>query len=512
MSSQLPPSSKASRRAQWHQDPLQYGEAISATFLLSDWDKFGLSERVCFHFDRIETLTASTSGGSDEGTSDAVENKVENAQRRLDHNASTSKDGVCGVVSLMECIPKTVKYRRRDVRNSILSFNMLAQQVRQEGAVACFEPSQLPLRLSPGTRVYFAYEVTKVAFCLDASPTLLTTFGNGLGGGQDDACCALDRLEEMVSVFFKSLVVPIIAPWLANPKGWTPILAVTVLAVYPNATGTSDTSILVRDFRVFDTASAERLSQEIAQWALKEVEGEIAHRMGRTGARGIDSWNTPAPSSSLRDIFDAGDVALSLLPSRARPCIVLATDCRSVACESILDLFQDPERVDTPLVVLDLSSSSSHSPEPSDSRILHSSKTNFLTFDPGSSSSFPLYLSDDSESLFGVCQASGGAFFDSELLNEASHILAGKVPDRSSIAADSFFAFKRRALRPNAVQWYTLFSLSPLSPCLHPSWGKLAPPTYIRDRLLLYTGGRQELLTKEPQEQESRLLRASTTR
>ena len=488
--------SKANRRAQWQQDPLQYGEAISVTCLLSDWDKFGLSERVCYHFDLIETLTASKPSG--QGPS---ENEAEYARRVNERNVSPSEDGVCGVASLLECIPKSVKYRRRDVRNAILRFNMLAQQVRQEANVACFEPSHLPLRLSPATRVSFAYEVTKMAFCLDASNTLVTTFGNGLGL-EDEPCCALDRLGQMTNVFFKSLVRPVTAPWLADPKGWRPILAVTVLAVYPNVIGASDTSILVRDFRVHDVESAERLSKEIAQWALKEVEGEIAHRMGHTRSGGIDAWNRPTPSSSLRDIFDAGDVALSLLPSRARPCIVLATDCRSVSCESILDLFQDSERVDTPLVVLDLSSSSSHAPEPKVAKMIHD-KTAFLTYDPGSSSNFPLHLSDDSESLFEICQATGGAFFNEELLHEASQTVAGKVPEKSPMAADSYFSFRRRALRPNAVQWYILFSISPLTPSLHPSWGKLAPPTYLRERMPILSA-KQDLVVKDSPSLEPR--------
>lgn len=466
------------RSSQWDQEPLQIGDAVSVTILLADWDKFGLSERVCYHFDLIETLTASPTA---EGN---VDTKEEYARRTNERNVSSSDDGVCGVASLLECVPKTVKYKRRDVRSHIIIFNMHAQRVRQEAKVACFEPSHLPLRLSTATRVSFAYEVTKLAFCLDASPTLLATFGNGLGMQGGD-CCPLDRLGEMTATFFKSLVRPITAP--TNPKGWRPIIAVTVLAVYPNASGASDTNILVRDFRVFDTASAELLSKEIAHWALRDVEDEIATRMGHDNAGGIHSWNRPTPSSSLRDVFDASDVALSLLPSHARPCIVLATDCRAITCESIFDLFQDSERIDTPLVVLDLSSSSSHSPRPPLTQV-SDDKTTFLTHDPGTSWSFPLHLSDDSESLFGICQATGGAFFDADLLCAASDTLAGRVQEQSPLASDPFFAFKRRALRPNAVQWYTLFSLSPLSPCLHPSWGKLAPPTYIQERQKLLAG------------------------
>ena len=465
-----------------HHDALPFGEAIAVTLLLSDWDKFGLSERVCYHFDLIETLPAS---------SDAEDVIAEYTQRYDERNISAAEDGVCGVVSLLECVPKAAKYRRKDhLRSHILSFNMHAQQVHQDAKVACHEPAYLPLKLSPYTRVSFAYEVTKVAFVLDASPTLVTTFGHKMG---DDACCALDNLDDMTRTFFKALVKPITAPWLADPKGWRPIIAVTVLAVYPNVAGTSDTSLLVRDFRVYDIDSAERLSKEIGRWALKEVENDIALRMSHTGNGGFDSWSRPPPSSSLRDIFDAGDAALSLLPSHARPCMVLATDCRSVMCENILDVFNESARVDIPLVVLDLSSSSSHVPMP-EAVILD--ETSLLSFDPGSSSNFPLYQSDDSEHLFGLCRATGGAFFDSELLKEAARTVAGKASADSPITADSYFAFKRRVLRPNAIQWYTLFSLSPLTPSLQPAWGKLVPPTYIQQRLAMISG-RQELSSQD---------------
>jgi hypothetical protein len=469
------------------------------TLLLSDWDKFGQSERTCYHFDLTETLTAS---------SETKDKTAEYEQRNDERNISAAEDGVCGVVSLLECVPKASKYRRRDLRSHILNFNMHAQQVQRDNKVACHEPSHLPLKLSPTTRVSFAYEVTKVAFCLDASPTLVTTFGNGLGGIEDDVCCALDRLGGMSRTFFKALTKPITAPWLADPKGWRPIIAVTVVAVYPNVAGGSDTSLLVRDFRVHDIDSAERLAQEISQWALKEVENETTLRMSHTSTGGRDSWSRLSPSSSLRDLLDAGNEALSLLPSHARPCIVLATDCRSVTCEHILDVINDPELVDTPFVVLDLSSSSSHLPVPPAKRF--QDKASFLSYDPGSSSNFPLHQSDESELLFGLCRATGGAFFDSELLTEAAHTVAGKVSENSPIADDSYFSFKRRALRPNAIQWYTLFSLSPLTPSIHPAWGKLVPPTYIQQRLGIISGKHE--LTIQEEVAETRALLPSHRR
>ena len=47
---------------------------------------------------------------------------------------------------------------------------------------------------------------------------------------------------------------------------------------------------------------------------------------------------------------------------------------------------------------------------------------------------------------------------------------------------DAFFAFKRHNIQPNAIQWYLLFSLSPLSPVLHAGWGRLPPPQHIERR------------------------------
>jgi hypothetical protein len=173
-----------------------------------------------------------------------------------------------------------------------------------------------------------------------------------------------------------------------------------------------------------------------------------------------------------------------------------------------LDVINDSERVDTPLVVLDLSSSSSHLPV-TPSEQFHD-KTSFLSYDPGSSSNFPLHLSDESELLFGVCRATGGAFFDLELLKEAAHTVAGKVSENSPIIDDSYFSFKRRALRPNAIQWYTLFSLSPLTPSLHPAWGKLVPPTYIQQRLGMVSGKHE--LTNQEEVAELRALLPSQRR
>jgi hypothetical protein len=265
-----------------------------------------------------------------------------------------------------------------------------------------------------------------------------------------------------------------------------------VVAVFPKGTGPTDTRLLVRDFRVHDEESAECLARNISKWATGEIEDEIMIRLSRGGTAfssphlGYDTWKFSTYSSSLKDILDAGDAALSLLPSHARPSIVVATDCRSVVCDQVLDVFADKNRVDTPLVVLDLSSPTSHQPDSDLSTM--TTDTTFLTMDNSGDFSYPLHLSDDSEQLFAISRATGGCFMDGLLLEEAVSSYAGTVQVKSDLASDQYFSFRRRTLKLNGVQNYVLLSLSPLSPLAHPAWGKLVAPQYLRDRLGVGTG------------------------
>jgi hypothetical protein len=92
--------------------------------------------------------------------------------------------------------------------------------------------------------------------------------------------------------------------------------------------------LLVRDSR-HGTDSAELLSHKIEKWALG-IETEIARRLsGGDGMANVSSaaadMDQPIFVITLRDLLDAGDAALSTLSSTARPCIVIATDGRSVA-------------------------------------------------------------------------------------------------------------------------------------------------------------------------------------
>ena len=462
----------------------QSADAAAVTILLSDWTNFGLSERICYHFDLIEVLPAFT--------------RDQNSQSIDAESLKCSEDfgrQVCGVVGLLECVPTLsannqqpnrqrrarTKGQREALKTRIQDFNNEALTYHTEKKVSCHQPSQLPLRLSPTTRVSFAYEMTKIAFCLDASPTLVSMFGVS---HDDDSCCSLDRIPEMAKLFFESLIKPITAPYQARGQTeWNPVLAVTVLAVFPRDSDASNSSLLVRNFRVFDQASAAELSRKIGEWALGKVENQIAARLSSSGSGsvfdGYDYWTIPKYSTLFRDILDVGDVALSLLPATARPCIVVATDARSVACDGIVDLFVDRRRLDIPVFVLDLSTKESHA----QCDTLSSATINdpsFLSHDPGGSSAFPLHLSDDSESLHGLCKATGGAFFDMELLIEATHTFAGQIPEKSPLADDHFLVSRRRTMKPNSLQWYLICSLSPLSPTLQASSGRLVPPSYLR--------------------------------
>ena len=533
---------------------------MTTTLLLSGWERYGLSERVCYHFDLTEALASTysssahpplpshhptTAAPSSLSSQDIRINKGED-EKKASHTGTTTTNSssnnnidnnnnleVCGVVGLLECVPFTplnrlTKRQKRGLRNEIRDFNLHCLQVRQAKARSCHEPRRLPLRLNPASRLFFAYEVTRMVFCLDASPTLTSTYGgsteNSLDGGWSNgavACCPMDRVGAMAKTFFKALVEPIDAPSIPIQRIWRPELNVSVVAVYPRGTGLPQTSLLVRDFRVHDMDSAEALSKSINDFS-HHVEAEIARRLsvplrGCSGHASRRSHNSnPATTildghdarsiqlhlSSLRDILDAGDVSLSILSSQARPCIVVATDGRSVSCDGVMDILADADRSDVPLVVLDLSNPQSHSSFEHDTNASSSNNNNtnnhgggvmettcrfdrltLLQCDPSGPSTFPLHLSDDTEALYGICKATGGCFFDAELLEQAAKTHAGQV-EESPFQVDHYFSFKRRSVKPNAVQWYILFSLSPLSPTFNSSWGKFVPPSYLCSRLL----------------------------
>lgn len=452
------------------------GHSLTSVILLRDWEKYGLAERVCYHFDLIGALAGSE-------------------QERGDPNKTNSQEGltrepVCGVSRVLECIPATTQGQkisrkdRRALNRSLLRFNAMASTVIEQRQFFCHEPPALPLRLSPASRVFFAYESTRIAFCLDAKATLTNTYGFGSSTGQ--ACCPIDRLVDMTRMFFTALAQPIQTPGISSDETWRPELSVSVIAVFPSEVGNVDINLLVRDFRVTGPSSAELLSKTIRDWALGEVEAKIADRLAYrdgslNGRSSYDAWSMPFQSSSLCDILDAADVCLDNLSSAARPAVVIATDCSSVGCDGTFDLLWDKDRSDLPVSVLDLSGSPSYQGLAPNALDPDESAFNLLTADL-LGGTFPLHLSDDREALQSVCKASGGAFWGADLLEEASRVYLGNVGPKSPFSSDHFFSFPQRTLQANAVQWYTLFTLSHLSPRQHPTFGVPPAPYDLHEK------------------------------
>lgn len=484
-----------------HADLLQTsGDASSAIFLLRDYSKFGLPERICYHFDLTEALTTTTtpttksetkteasnivpakdiSSRSDRGTNES-DNDPDNRKAEIDDELTST----CGILRILELAPGAVSHRmskrqKRFLRMRLREFNTAAEKVHREKTTICYQPQDLPLRCNPSTKVSFGYEKTRIAFCVDASASLTSTFGiNGSrpSRSKDNVFCPLDRLPEMARIFFSSLVEPINNT--STSTSWKPLISVTVLAVYPMGK-ISETSLLVRDFLVHDAESAKELIDRIERWTYSEVESGISERLSRRQA--ASTWSIPIYSSNLRHILEAGDYALDVLSSDARPVIVVATDGRSISCDGIVDVFLDVDRVDIPIHVLDLSLNETHTME-DENYLSANHEINFLTYDPGGIMGFPLYLTDDSEALFIVCRATGGCFLDLALLSETAKSTAGQQQLTDDLVEQSY-SFRRRFVKMNGLQWLVLFSLSPISPTFNSSWGKLLPPTYLQKQL-----------------------------
>ena len=405
-------------------------------------------------------------------------------------DTSRNNTEACGVLHMLEIAPFTPWYRlnkkhKKALKTKLRAFNNFAEKIRQDKVVACYQPTKLPLPLNPSTRVFFGYQVTRIAFCVDASQSLTSTFGVS-GSLRSTNCCPIDALPEMAKMFFTSLVEPVQASSLNTPSVWRPELAVSVLAVFPLGDSV-ETDLLVRDYRVHNIESAQTLARNIEEWVKCEVEEGISKRSSRR--HGPNSWSVPLYSSSLRSILEAGDYALSVLSSNARPLIVVATDGRAVTCDGISDVFVHTDRVDIPVIVLDLSDPDTHTPfSMEDEQIPHrlpsgENEPNFLTYDPGGPSGFPLHLSDDTEALFDICEATGGVFLDRDLLSKVSKNTLEQGPNtKALLTADHYYSVRKRFTKMNGLQWLTLFNLSPLSPAFQSPWGigKLIPPQYLR--------------------------------
>jgi len=399
-------------------------------------------------------------------------------------SSSTNSSIICGVVSLLECVTgggiQPDRQTKRALRSKHREFNTRAQVAwgtlkrkrdKKLGANSgtqrkCYQPRSLPLSLSPNTRVAFAYELTSIAILVDASSSLTSTLGimDNFGGiGEEkssipsnDYCVPLDRLGPLIKIYLQGLVKPIAVPPVSvSGRGialgkWTPNLAVTVVAVYPPTSAENSAAsagLLVRDYRVTDEASALELAHQVERWALREVEGMIAQRLDfADGLSALGSFSLPSSTqqmngsltsvkSSMQDILDVGNAALATLPPEGRPSLLVATDCSNVYCGGAFESLNN-FNVDVPVSILDLSSNNRPSQD---------------------------ITANDSQSLKDTCNISGGIFINSEQLDSFISEIAGS-PCSAGPTIDYHFSFKKRSIKPNRLQWLTIFSLSPFTP------------------------------------------------
>jgi hypothetical protein len=401
---------------------LLYGPIHTAVLLLRNWGQFGVAERVVYHFHLLShgTLTSSfamedgshaslETGGSFGRSSSAASVRPSTSMLSVPSHPSLSETSY-GVQRILECVPTRLWHtlssrQKREFQRLLRDFS------------GDHHPA-LPWPVAPPTRLYFAYEVTRVAVVVDASATLTSAIG---GDDADDTAflCPLDRLSHMLRLFWISLAEPVV---ITLTDSWQPLLAVTVLAV-----GTSPAAphLLVRDYRVTDRATAERLGQRIEAWLRHQVEPELSGR------------------PSLAQLKTAGRVALSTLANVGRPLLVLATDGGGPDDDDGLSA-----AADIPWVVLDGSAPRTH-------------RRGAVT--PG-------------EALLRLCHRTGGAYWNAAGLQAGATTRAGQVPPDSIFSSDVYFSFRRHAIQPNAIQWYTLFTLSPLSPRVQEGWGTAPDP------------------------------------
>lgn len=250
--------------------PTLWNDAASiVSFLLSDWSNFGRCDRTFYHLELI-------------GSSQQQQYQNLSQNQRLSITAteeSTRSDTgtCCGVVGLLECVPltplnKRTRRYRRHFREKIRAFpKRLGNCASKNGgtSTSCHRPiKSVPLPVSNITRVTFAYELTNMVVCIDASPSLTML------GSSESSLCAIDNLGPMLRTYLTSLVSP-----FSSTTSWTPNLAITVLAVFPQD---SDSMVLVKDYRVHDLKSAQILSDRVENWVLREVEDEIATKLSNS--------------------------------------------------------------------------------------------------------------------------------------------------------------------------------------------------------------------------------------
>lgn len=309
------------------------GPASNMTFLLSDYSRFSLTERVSYHFHLTEALADSSLVMSGVHQTQSASQQLSINNNKVGKTGEDEKQffHVCGIKRLLECIPtkpRPTRQERRALKVSVHRANQVAKKAFEEGTSYCHEPpaEKLPLRLNPSTRVFFAYQRTRIALLVDASPTITATHGFGVFGSQNSkrstACCPLDIIPRMTNQYLTSLIDPIA---LHDSKDvWNPSISISVLAVFP-ATGSSrdhqsgedipDVSILVRDYNLTDKQSVDVLCSQLGSWLHSTVEEEISTRLMQH--RPSFLWEDKSSSayhsqqSSLREWLEVGDAALS---------------------------------------------------------------------------------------------------------------------------------------------------------------------------------------------------------
>jgi len=283
------------------------GEATSVTLVLVDYSKYSVSERTSYHF----LLSGALSNSAEE-----INQHESQFEREGEQTIKNSHD-ICGVQQLLECVPTKVRlsrFERRALRMAIQRFNQAAVVENQR---FCHEPSQLPLSFNPSTRVFFAYQRTRIALLIDAAPTLVATYGSINKGQKSGATCPLDNITRMVRTYVESLVEPILHHDTKN--AWEPELSISVMAVFPSSdhSDVPSTSLLVRDYTLTNKESANKLVRQLETWLLSTVEEELATRMSRKHQSLLFAdLTSPVQQSSVRDWLETGNAALSTVSER----------------------------------------------------------------------------------------------------------------------------------------------------------------------------------------------------
>ena len=506
-------------------DTTSFGPLQSVVLLLRNYQDYGLAERVVDHFhwlqsplssliplvstlpnEEYETTTPNRSSSStmmlvrpthhtlslssipEVSIHTPAQPLVTPPLSRTTQKMSTTESGV---VQIFEAIPsrpwqKFTRRQKNDFKRLLRHYNNNNNNNNlHEGPVSVrknrgnADPLPLPFLLYSQTRLYTTYEVTNIAFVIDASFTLTVC------GAEDPTdptiLCPLDRLVHMSRTFFQSLMEPITTS-TDTTTTYQPHLAITVLAVYPTTARNNNddddddhgkcTSVLVRDYHLTDDrTSVEAFCQRWIEFCDTELEDQLASR--RMMMRSLST----NPRPGLSRLLQAGTVALASLSDHGRPLLVIGTDGGGGASQN--SSWMDHPLDDIPVIVLDCR-------RPCRIRGMKNPEDSLdWMHDDHDDATASLSLSDDDEMIHQLCQSTGGAYWDDELLQLGATTRAGQMDSNSIFNLDYYFAFRKQtsirkhSIQCNAIQWYTLFQLSQLSPRVHDDWGHLPPPRHL---------------------------------